>query len=82
MRSVSVLDDFVLRPFYPTNSFTDSVGYLSFSSSGTTTEQVQEIADLLTGGRLSADAITAIATRVDEEASLDTKLRLAQVSHS
>lgn len=59
--------------------YTDSVGYLSFSPSGTTTaEQVQEIADLLTSGRLSADAITAIATKVDTEADLDTKIRLAQ----
>jgi uncharacterized protein (DUF1501 family) len=62
-----------------TGDYSNSVGYLSFSPSGTTTaEQVQEIADLLTSGRLSADAITAIATKVDAEADLDTKIRLAQ----
>lgn len=62
-----------------TGDYSRSVGYLSFSPSGSTTNaQVQEIADLLTSGRLSAEAITEIATKVDTEASLDTKIRLAQ----
>ena len=68
-----------IGPFSSHQLDTDSVGYLSFSPNGTTTaEQVQEIADILTSGRLSTDAITAIATKVDAEASLDTKIRLAQ----
>jgi hypothetical protein len=62
-----------------TGDYSRSVGYLSFSPGGSTTnEQVQEIADLLTSGRLSPEAITAIATAVDAEATLDTKIRLAQ----
>ena len=59
--------------------YSRSVGYLNFNPSGSTTnEQVQEIADLLTSGRLSPDAITEIASVVDAEASIDTKVRLAQ----
>lgn len=62
-----------------TGDYSRSVGYLSFSPSGSTTnEQVEEIADLLTSGRLSSEAIAAIATAVDAEATLDTKIRLAQ----
>ena len=62
-----------------TGDYSRSVGYLNFSPSGSTTnEQVQEIADLLTSGRLSPEAIAEVASAVDAEATLDTKIRLAQ----
>ena len=62
-----------------TGDYSRSVGFLSYSPTGSgTTENVQEIADLLTSGRLSATALTEIVTRVDQEATLDTKIRLAQ----
>lgn len=61
-----------------TGDYSRSVGYLSFQFTGTTSsEQVQEIADLLTSGRLSSDALAAIVTAVDSQAT-DTKIRLAQ----
>ena len=57
--------------------YSKSVGYLDFSGLGDDTENVQLIADLLTGGRLSPDAVTEIVNEVGSM-SEDKKVMLAQ----
>jgi uncharacterized protein (DUF1501 family) len=58
-----------------------SVGYLSFNPNlGTDQANVQLISDLLTGGRLSSEAVSAVATKVGDTAGLtdQSKVTLAQ----
>ena len=58
-----------------------SVGYLGYTESdpdSTSTEITENVADMLTAGRLSSDAVTQIAAKVDTMEDNDTKLRLAQ----
>lgn len=59
--------------------FSKSVGYLAYTPSGTTdAEKVEELANLLTGGRLAEDAKTSIANALGS-VSADNKAILAQV---
>lgn len=58
--------------------YSKSVGYLSYSPSGTDTENVNEMATLLTGGRLSNDAKTSIVSAIGS-VSAEDKVPLAQV---
>lgn len=56
-----------------------SVGYLGYTeSSSDSTVITQNVADMLTAGRLSSDAVTQVAAKVNTMSNDDKKLRLAQ----
>lgn len=57
----------------------ESNGYLDYAATGSTNTQItQDVANMLTAGRLSNDAVTQVATALDSETTLDLKTRLAQ----
>ena len=56
-----------------------SVGYLDFTPSGTNSdEKVARIANLLTSGRLSSDALAKVVEAFDAQSSDTTKIHVAQ----